>query len=352
MIAVVEQLPLEVQRAFRLISEMESDTNKSLTSLQNALNVYVAAAKDHGAASHVPELQNVVHFLVQSTRNAGDRFSLASTLYETVDRHIQRLDADLTRLLEPQDGLQDDSLQTDDLETVESDEEAESSLTAATHPHSRTIIKIKPSNKSATVSNTFTNHAAASNGTKRKLKKTSASSQKKKRKNAAGDGSYRQPSASLLASLDEIPATPDEPRYCYCNNVAMGDVCCKDLPRKPKLQADGLIPQMVGCDNEGKNVCKPPLRLTEPNCQIVRENGYVSFPLKQDALADRQRIVVPSGVRRHGRGARRGVVLPTVCSSSRRWIAYKGCGRRPDSRSASPAAGCEAEPDEEHSGQW
>lgn len=218
-------------------------------------------------AAHVSELERVVHFLSQSTRNAGDRFSLASTMYETVDRHIQRLDADLSRLLEPADGLQDESMQTDEEDSTASvaadqthDEGPGSSVSAgapASKSLGKTIIKIKPLSKAPASGGETSRHSSVAPvaGPSQKKSKSSASTARKKtkpiKKRSAGvnaeDAAFGQPSASLLASLKEIPAAPDEPTYCYCNNVAMGDVrpkelggsSCRSIETDPLSSADG-----------------------------------------------------------------------------------------------------------------
>lgn len=306
---VVEQLPLEVQRAFRLILEMEHETRKSMDASKSALQEYLSACRPPSSPptalsslslesmaatmhhtpsawprAHIPKLSQVSNQLTQSSRNAGDKFSLASTLCESVDRHIQRLDADLTRLLEPVEAAQDasseedasgeevdsDEFEFEDQTTIrsavderlaedssneqdeEKDRHEEEEVTAEIVPprippekKKGTIVKLHPSQTQAqppTASTSSSSQQQRKQKTKSpsvqplaKHAKDASEQSKPKRKKASSSATTGGPSSKkrkkvpklskeLLATLEDMPASADEPRYCYCNNVAMGDV--------------------------------------------------------------------------------------------------------------------------------
>lgn len=236
----MEQLPLEVQRTFRLLSEMEQNANNSLAALKSALTNYcdVSRPPEHLFISdetlangmkrllaqpqcypinNVTFLSSVSKHLLESQRHSGDKYSLASTLYETVDRHIQRLDADLTRLENWPNGEAAVGEEEEQGGEDDHDEEEVDHITGT-----GTVIRIKPPQTSNLgPSSASTTTSTVSTSKKKRKNPTIGAGRKKARKKDV----QPQLSKEMLATLDEMPAGIDEPRYCYCNNVAIGEVC-------------------------------------------------------------------------------------------------------------------------------
>lgn len=51
-----------------------------------------------------------------------------------------------------------------------------------------------------------------------------------------------------VGQLPSMAIDPNEPRYCYCNQVSFGEVS-KHFSLLPSLRGLIMVPQMIACDN-------------------------------------------------------------------------------------------------------
>ncbi|GAA6040859.1 hypothetical protein JCM8097_007752 [Rhodosporidiobolus ruineniae] len=117
---IVAELPLEYHRTFTLMRELEDQQQNSTTSLRASLLGYISALSSASSApspaastplsdlsSTAPlsapklsaealtRLSELEKYALAAVRAGEDKVGLAASLYESVDRHIRRLDASL-----------------------------------------------------------------------------------------------------------------------------------------------------------------------------------------------------------------------------------------------------------------
>ncbi|GAA6021219.1 hypothetical protein JCM11491_001612 [Sporobolomyces phaffii] len=89
---IVTELPLDYQRTFMLIKELDDEQQSHTAVLKTSLTRYLTAN-----APTVDAFDVLARDHELARRACEDKVTLALALYDSVDRHIQRLDADLAR---------------------------------------------------------------------------------------------------------------------------------------------------------------------------------------------------------------------------------------------------------------
>ncbi|KAF9435380.1 Inhibitor of growth protein 5 [Entomortierella beljakovae] len=173
-------------------------------------------------------LKSLNEMLVESLRQGEEKVALATAAYDVVDRHVRRLDDDLQKYEDEQmigpGRLGNTSSSTSGAAAAADRKEESSNATA-----------------SATVSNKKGASSSTQDGSSSKRKKQThngansgggsaapASSTSEKRKGGAVAASGSSKVAKKTASLAELPIDPNEPLYCYCQQVSYGEMVACD----------------------------------------------------------------------------------------------------------------------------
>ncbi|KAG5285578.1 hypothetical protein AALO_G00004990 [Alosa alosa] len=189
----IEGLPFELQRNFTLMSELDNRTEEQKAEIDKLAAEYVANVKTLASEQRVQHLRKIENAYTKCKEYSDDKVQLAMQIYELVDKHIRRLDADLARFENDlKDKLDSSSQESSDDKRLKKDKSGR--------------------DKKAT----------------RNQKDSDPDSPgRKKLKNSPNV------TDSLLAmhpsDVLDMPVDPNEPTYCLCSQVSYGE--------------------MIGCDN-------------------------------------------------------------------------------------------------------
>ncbi|KAF9653022.1 hypothetical protein BDM02DRAFT_3182990 [Thelephora ganbajun] len=235
---VLEQLPLTLQRAFALIRELDDQAQSNNTALVDYLRQYLQARTDHSLNGRESEangslspssskvlISRVAAITEENSRAAQERVNIAQSAYDSIDRQICLLDQSI--------------------------EEVETIIVLASHPdpQSRRILSytvtgrwLRPQTEPLSqpldhLSGTHEPPTIELSITDRSHGRTNIASVqnnrkgKKKKKNVHGQRVSQKPE---ISTVGDASVRPNEPLYCYCNNVSYGAmVQCENSPECP-----------------------------------------------------------------------------------------------------------------------
>lgn len=205
----LESLPMELQRNFNLMRDLDSRSQDLLKEIDSMAEDYLNNVGTMSGESRKEHLDKIQTLFNKSKEFGDDKVQLAMQTYEMVDKHIRRLDSDLARfeaeLKERSvDGSRDGQKETKD------------------------------------------------KGGKKKRKEVPgkdasddvASGKKKKRKSGASGGEDEAAVVNVLSppislalnhanDVLDMPVDPNEPTYCLCHQVSYGEMIGCDNPDCP-----------------------------------------------------------------------------------------------------------------------
>lgn len=188
----IESLPFELQRNFSLMTDLDSRTEEKKVEIDGLAAEYVEKVRNLSPEERVEHLKRMEEAYDKCKEFSDDKVQLAMQIYELVDKHIRRLDANLARF---ENELKDKL----ELSEKESTDEKKSKK--------RKSLKEK-----------------RGGGGGRDNKETDEDSPKQK---------VQKHSDVLLgvqaSDVLDMPVDPNEPTYCLCSQVSYGE--------------------MIGCDN-------------------------------------------------------------------------------------------------------
>jgi len=191
----IESLPYDLQRNFSLQRDLDQRAHDLLDDIDKLCEEYISKVREL-PPSERKEFFTKIEGAFQKSREYGDdKVQLAVQTYEMVDKHIRRLDSDLTRFEE-------------ELKQQRHEERAQ----GATEEESR----------------------------KRKHDKSEGLRKKRRQKKELVEDEAMSPSKSTTSATPlitmatdmnvlDMPVDPNEPTYCLCHQVSYGE--------------------MIGCDN-------------------------------------------------------------------------------------------------------
>ncbi|TNY23918.1 hypothetical protein DMC30DRAFT_372177 [Rhodotorula diobovata] len=242
---ILSELPLEYQRTFQLMRELEDSQQDHETGLRSSLEAYIVvmqtataapspAASTSTAEAEPPRLSpaarehlaKLSEHANKAVRAADDKHGLAVTLYEMVDRHIRRLDADLAKYEDSLViGLRDGTLPSHDAPaaTRKSPPGATTSLGA---------IALGEHEAYASVGAGAGGEAEAEGGarvSRRRATMTPAEREKEREWKRSRELQKQERALKRKAEQVNMPIDPNEPTYCYCNRVSFGEmIACEN----------------------------------------------------------------------------------------------------------------------------
>ncbi|GAA5883084.1 hypothetical protein JCM16303_006082 [Sporobolomyces ruberrimus] len=214
---IVTELPLDYQRTFMLMKELDDEQTTHSTTLSSTLRSYLQNPSSLPSSEPHPFTQ------IQKTYSSLsltllDKLNLSLTLYESIDRHIQRLDNDLSLYEEGLViGLREGTLPSKD---------APSTLN-----HSGGTGGGGGNGKGGGEGNLVGEHEKEWKKIQGVVKREEKARQMKKKEimnQEGGQGKENQQQPLVLGMPKTVD--PNEPTYCYCSRVAFGE--------------------MIGCENE------------------------------------------------------------------------------------------------------
>ncbi|KAI8061042.1 hypothetical protein BC940DRAFT_310675 [Gongronella butleri] len=208
-IDTIESLPLELQRNFTLLRELDGYAQELIdTTAKQAIDL-IDHIQDYDASTRVDQLKQFALLLTEALQRGEEKVTLAKATFDSVERHCNRLDANLVKFEEEHVGW------PEPITSLPGMAPSSRFLKENIQMRDRAITHLRRQDRKDKVDR--------KDGTKkfRKIHDPTKGNKdaKPKAKNTAG---------KKTASPDP-PIDPSEPLYCYCQQVSFGE--------------------MVGCDN-------------------------------------------------------------------------------------------------------
>ncbi|ORY96483.1 hypothetical protein BCR43DRAFT_491769 [Syncephalastrum racemosum] len=183
----IEGLPIELKRSFMLIRQLDEDSEKLMDMVETT--AMSLKARSIPQKDRRQEMLHVREMLTELLRKGEEKFTLAKSNYDSIDRHCSRLDVDLTR-------FEDEQI-------------------------------IGPSRTVRAASTPVEEEEQPEKKRKKRGRK------KKTDEEDIPQGEYlsqedSKQHAEAAISLSNLPIDPNEPVYCYCRQVSFGEMVACD----------------------------------------------------------------------------------------------------------------------------
>lgn len=198
----IENLPTELQRNFTLMRSLDQRAQDLLKEIEVNSTEYKAKVKGLTKAQRNEKLKKIQEMFQKAREYSDDKVQIAMQMYEMVDKHIRRLDSDLSRF--EQELKMKEPLRRTSLSSI---------------PEIPTPIPSKSRKRST---------AIEPSGSLRKRKSISTSDEPSTSVSSPIPHPTQSSSNNPTDVLD-MPVDPNEPTYCLCHQVSFGE--------------------MIGCDN-------------------------------------------------------------------------------------------------------
>ena len=196
----IEHLPKELQRNFSLMKDLDKRTQDTMTEVDGCVKEYKRNIAQMVHSEKKDKLTRIDELYQKAKEYTDDKVQLAMQMYEMVDKHIRKLDADLGRF--------------------------EHDLNIKEHTQTRIISGSTGDGQPTTVLGRRKRNSESGSGSTRGRKKCPSSSDE-----TAQSGLTSPVGMSTTGTSDvlDMPVDPNEPTYCLCHQVSFGE--------------------MIGCDN-------------------------------------------------------------------------------------------------------
>ncbi|KAI8362053.1 inhibitor of growth proteins N-terminal histone-binding-domain-containing protein [Mortierella sp. GBAus27b] len=223
----VESLPLELQRQFTLMQDLDAKAQSIMAQVGSKAAEFIDNVQTCTSEERIKMLQSLNEMLLESLRQGEEKVALATAAYDVVDRHVRRLDDDLQKYEDEQ------MIGPGRLGNVSSSASGATAL-------DRKEESSNPATSNATSSNKKGASSSAQDNSTSKRKKTHNATNSSSTSNATSTptgekrkgGNITSSSANKVAkkttSFTELPIDPNEPLYCYCQQVSYGEMVACD----------------------------------------------------------------------------------------------------------------------------
>ncbi|KAI9358854.1 hypothetical protein BD770DRAFT_363907 [Pilaira anomala] len=229
-IDTIEAVPLDLQRNFTLMRELDGYAQDLMENVSKEAICLIDNMKYMDPNLRLDKLKNLSQILTETLKRGEEKVALAKSTFEAVDRHCNRLDADLVKFEEDQTigdsrittlpGLQPSARSLKEGADVR--ERVTKRLERKEVKGDRKITKkrkaVKETNLHGTpppagVRTQTLKESKLKNVDKEKTKSTYQSSKNGKPKNIV---------------IPDMPIDPNEPLYCYCQQISYGEMVACD----------------------------------------------------------------------------------------------------------------------------
>lgn len=98
----MEVLPLELQRNYRLIRQLDDGSQDLIKQVYRNTNQLLRKRKIITAEEKMKAVENIQNMLNDAIKKGEEKYALAKSTYDTIDRHCSRLDSDLQKIEDEQ----------------------------------------------------------------------------------------------------------------------------------------------------------------------------------------------------------------------------------------------------------
>ncbi|KAG1051786.1 hypothetical protein G6F46_004426 [Rhizopus delemar] len=203
---VIEALQLDLQKNFTLLKEMDGYAQESVMSTAQMAIELIDNIDSFEADVRFEKLQHLVDLLTETSKRTSEKAALAKVTFEAVERHCNRLDADLVKF--------EETNTTGNIHIV--------SLPGLT-PSSKSLVSRLSSSKDAFDQEIEKRDLVAKKRRKEDVRLKPANGSSNKTKTWP-----RRKNTKLKSSDTDMSIDPNEPLYCYCQQVSFGEMVACD----------------------------------------------------------------------------------------------------------------------------
>lgn len=234
-IDTIEAVPLDLQRNFTLMRELDGYAQDLMENVSKEAICLIDNIKDMDANVRLDKLKNLTTVLTETLKRGEEKVALAKSTFDAVDRHCNRLDADLVKFEE------DQTVGESRITTLPGLQPSARSLKEGADVRERATKRLererkevkgerKITKKRKTVKETGVNGTpppAPARSQAIKESKSLKNLDKDKTKNTYNTGKNGNGKPKTVVPAD-LPIDPNEPLYCYCQQVSYGEMVACD----------------------------------------------------------------------------------------------------------------------------
>ncbi|KAF0488845.1 Inhibitor of growth protein [Gigaspora margarita] len=234
----LESLPVEMQRSFTLMQQLDAKAQEEFDKVAEECVQLVQQISELSPEERTERLRKFSKSLSAAGKYAEERVSLATATYDTVDRHIRRLDDDLLKFEDEQmtgpgrisstataSSSREENTRKQ-LQKAEKEKEKIKGEKRAQHNGEPPATKKRKTAKNDVGTPPPSN---SRHHVEKEREKTVKNSRKKEngknnRSKVADKTSVNEDSQTVA----DMPIDPNEPLYCYCKQVSYGEMVACD----------------------------------------------------------------------------------------------------------------------------
>ncbi|KAI9283750.1 hypothetical protein BC943DRAFT_326958 [Umbelopsis sp. AD052] len=220
-----EALPLELHRNYTLIRQLDESAEDLMSTVADECKV-LTDNKKLSREERLEKLRNVSNLLNETVKRGEEKFALAKSTYDTIDRHCSRLDNDLQK-------FEDEQLIGPGRTNI-----TQASASEDGHHDRETGGKKRKGNvEGAIIRSSLTprndtkiskNYKSGRSGSKKREKKSKTVLEDDQVGTSGfGFGSSAE-NVQAAVAISDMPVDPNEPVYCFCRQVSYGEMVACD----------------------------------------------------------------------------------------------------------------------------
>ncbi|CAM0135645.1 unnamed protein product [Umbelopsis sp. WA50703] len=220
-----EALPLELHRNYTLIRQLDESAEELMSTVADECGELTSCTKKLSQEKRLERLRNISNLLNETVKRGEEKFALAKSTYDTIDRHCTRLDNDLQKFEDEQligpgrpSSVQGISMIEEVNEVL--DEKPKKRKGQVDGAIIRSSLTPRNDHK---ISKDY--QAAGSAGRKRGRKPKNRVEVDTTTAYAFGNSAEN---AQVAVAISEMPVDPNEPVYCFCRQVSYGEMVACD----------------------------------------------------------------------------------------------------------------------------
>ncbi|CEI92840.1 hypothetical protein RMCBS344292_07089 [Rhizopus microsporus] len=214
---VIEALQLDLQKNFTLLKEMDGYAQESVVSTAQMAIDLIDNIDRFEADVRFEKLQQLIDLLTETSKRTSEKATLAKVTVEAVEKHCNRLDANLVKF--------EETNTSGNIHIV--------SLPGLT-PSSKSLVAKLSASKDPLNQDVLEKRELAAKKRRKedvRLKANSSSSNNNNNNNNNNSKSKtwpRRKNTKLKSSDMDMSVDPNEPLYCYCQQVSYGEMVACD----------------------------------------------------------------------------------------------------------------------------
>ncbi|XP_025412951.1 inhibitor of growth protein 5 [Sipha flava] len=232
----LENLPVELQRNFTLMRDLDSRAQELMRSIDKLADDYLSNVKGYSVEKKNETMTSIQRQFDKAKEYGDDKVQLAIQTYELVDKHIRKLDSDLARFeAEIQDkainatrNVEENSQKRGRKKTKDK-ETKKKSASSEEETITKTSKKKQLKKGGAKTTNTAPTKTPSVNVVANPTNPTNSVASVAVEAGSL-TGALVGAGVAHSAEVLDMPVDPNEPTYCLCNQVSYGE--------------------MIGCDNQ------------------------------------------------------------------------------------------------------